>query len=144
MSRIAHPQLPPSASVIYYIFLPPHPSTIRIDCITVSTLPVKSSIDDQIQQLFDALLNSLRHSIAQNLQVSTHTHSHPLFLAPTIISPPQSIDAFLSEARESLSVRPQTVEEIAQVNTRHAELARKKPQVHACTQCTCHVVYMYM
>ncbi|CAI8019648.1 Cytoplasmic dynein 2 heavy chain 1, partial [Geodia barretti] len=84
------------------------PNTIRIDCITVSSLPVKSSIDDQIQQLFDALLNSLRHSISQHLQ---------------------AIDVFLGEARDSLSIRPQTVEEIGQVNIRHAELAKKKPEI---------------
>ena len=41
----------------------------------------------------------------------------------------QAIDVFLSEARDSLSVRPQTVEEIGQVNIRHAELAKKKPEV---------------
>ena len=44
-------------------------STIHIDCITVSTLPVKSTIDDHIQQLFDALLSSLRRSISAHLQV---------------------------------------------------------------------------
>ena len=57
---------PPLSSSLHHSL---YHSTIHIDCITVSTLPVKSSIDDQIQQLFDALLNSLRHSIAQHLQV---------------------------------------------------------------------------
>ena len=36
------------------------PSVIKIDCVTVSTSPTKSAIDDLIQKLFDALLNSLR------------------------------------------------------------------------------------
>ena len=46
-------------------------STIHIDCITVSTLPVKSTIDDHIQQLFDALLSSLRRSISAHFQVTS-------------------------------------------------------------------------
>ena len=106
-------------------------STIRVDCITVSTLPVKSSIDDQIQQLFDALLNSLRHSISQHLQVTSHLAPHGVFMYSLSSLPLslQAIDGFLSEARDSLSVRPQTVEEIGQTNLRHAELTKKKPEV---------------
>ncbi len=41
----------------------------------------------------------------------------------------QAIDAFLSDAHNSLSVRPQTIEEIGQVNRVHAALAKKKPEV---------------
>ena len=36
---------------------------------------------------------------------------------------------FLLDAKQSLSVRPQTVEEIGEVNQRHTELSRKKPEV---------------
>ena len=61
----------------------PPPSTIHVDCVTVSTLPVKSAIDDHIQQLFDALLSSLRRSISANLQVrdggrGTYKHVYKL------------------------------------------------------------------
>ena len=42
----------------------------------------------------------------------------------------QAIDVFLLDAKQSLSVRPQTVEEIGEVNQRHTELSRKKPEVH--------------
>lgn len=45
-------------------------SVINIDCITVSTLPTKATIDNHIQQLFDALLSQLRKSISSHLQVS--------------------------------------------------------------------------
>lgn len=83
-------------------------SAISIDCITVSTLPVKAAIDDHIQQLFDALLQSLRHSIMTSVQ---------------------TIDAFLTDAKKSLSIRPQSVEEIGEVNKKHAEIAKQKPQV---------------
>lgn len=89
----------------YYLFN----STIKVDCITVTTLPVKAVIDDHIQQLFDALLNSLRRSISTDTQL---------------------IDGFLNEAFDSLSVRPQTVEEIKQVNLAHKQLSDKEPEVN--------------
>ena len=44
----------------------------------------------------------------------------------------QAIDVFLLDAKQSLSVRPQTVEEIGEVNQRHTELSRKKPEVCVC------------
>ena len=44
-------------------------STIKVDCITVNTLPAKTAVDDHIQQLLDALLSSLRRSISSNAQV---------------------------------------------------------------------------
>ena len=62
----------------------PH-STIHVDCITVSTLPVKSAIDDHIQQLFDALLSSLRRSISTNLQVYRHHTDGLLQYTDTIL-----------------------------------------------------------
>ena len=82
---------------------------IKVDCISVSTSPVKSTIDDHIQQLFDALLTSLRRSITNEVQ---------------------TIDTFLTSATEALSTRPQTVEEIGQANAKHSELSTEKIQVH--------------
>ena len=41
----------------------------------------------------------------------------------------QTIDVFLAEAKESLSVRPQSVEEIGLVTQKHAELGKRKPEV---------------
>ena len=69
---------------------------------------MKAAIDDHIQQLFDALLQSLRHSIMTSVQ---------------------TIDTFLTDAKKSLSIRPQSVEEIGEVNKKHAEIAKQKPQV---------------
>jgi hypothetical protein len=83
-------------------------SQIKVDCITVSTNPVKAVIDDHIQRLFDALLNALRKAI--NMDVHT-------------------IDSFLSTAMETLSQRPQTVEEIGEVNAKHSEFAKSKSEV---------------
>ena len=41
----------------------------------------------------------------------------------------QVIDSFLMEARDALSVRPQSVEEIGEVNAKHAELTKRKPEI---------------
>ena len=80
------------------------------------------------------LLNTCRSGHTHPLPHSVeHTVGVPLSLVARSSIPPspslQAIDVFLSEARDSLSVRPQTVEEIGQVNMRHAELARRKPEV---------------
>ncbi len=74
----------------------------------MSTTPIKAVIDDHIQRLFDALLNSLRRGI--NNEVST-------------------IDTFLTEAMEMLAQRPQTVEEIGEANGKHSEFVKKKKDV---------------
>lgn len=79
-----------------------------MDCLHISTTPVKAVIDDQIQRLFDALLNSLRRAI--NNDVTT-------------------IDTFLTQSMETLSQRPQTVEEIGEANAKHAEFSKTKAEV---------------
>ncbi|XP_043928516.1 cytoplasmic dynein 2 heavy chain 1 isoform X1 [Protopterus annectens] len=84
------------------------PSTIKVDCITINCNPVKTVVDDLIQKLFDALVLSLRKSILAHIQV---------------------IDNFVSNAMESLMVRPQTVEEIGKANVKHSELQLKKPEI---------------
>lgn len=47
--------------------LPQHPILLstrhadnQVDCIAVSTAPVKTAIDEQLQRLFDALVSSIR------------------------------------------------------------------------------------
>ena len=92
---------------------------------TVQTLPVKTVIDDHIQQLFDALLNSLRRSISGDVQL---------------------MDGFLNEAYDSLSVRPQSMDEIRAVNAVHKQLSIREPEVnthHMYSTCTAHVRHMY-
>jgi len=41
----------------------------------------------------------------------------------------QVIDAFLINAKESLSVRPQTVEEVGEVTASHQQLSKERPKV---------------
>jgi len=83
-------------------------SEVKVDCITVNTLPVKTYIDDLIQRLFDALLSTLRKAITADVT---------------------TIDTFVSEAIETLSTRPQTVEEIGEASVKHADFARRKKEV---------------
>ena len=76
----------------------------------MSTTPVKGVIDDHIQRLFDALLNSLRRTITADIS---------------------TIDTFLTDATETLSTRPQTVEEIGEANAKHTEYGKKKNEARA-------------
>lgn len=87
-------------------------SEIKVDCIRVSCIPIKSIIDDHIQRLFDALLGSLRRSIQTDVT---------------------EIDSYLTEAMDTLSQRPQTIEEIGDANVKHVEYAKKKKEV--CLSC---------
>ncbi|XP_075347137.1 cytoplasmic dynein 2 heavy chain 1 isoform X3 [Mycteria americana] len=81
------------------------PSTIRIDCLTVSCNPVKTVIDDFIQKLYDVLVISLRKSIQAHLY---------------------DVSSFLTDAMETLMVRPQTVDEIAEDNLKYLNLHERK------------------
>ena len=84
------------------------PSELRVDCVRVSTAPVKAAIDDHIQRLFDALLTSLRRAIAADVA---------------------TIETFLTTAMTTLAQRPQTIEEIGPAKTSHAEFTKTKSQV---------------
>jgi len=83
-------------------------SEVKVDCIRVSTIPIKTVIDDHIQRLFDALLGSLRRSIQSDIT---------------------EIETFVTEALETLSQRPQTVEEIGEANVKHMEFTKRKKEV---------------
>ena len=83
-------------------------SQIKVDCISVNTTPVKAVIDDHIQRLFDALMNTLRKAITKEVGV---------------------IEGFLNNSMETLSKRPQTVEEIGEANGKHQEFGKKKKEV---------------
>ncbi|KAH3831149.1 hypothetical protein DPMN_104411, partial [Dreissena polymorpha] len=84
------------------------PNEVKIDCITVNTMPVKAVIDDHIQRLFDALLNSLRKAITKDVA---------------------EIENFLNVSMETLSKRPTSTEEIGEANTKHGEFAKQRKQI---------------
>ncbi|KAJ3022561.1 Cytoplasmic dynein 2 heavy chain 1 [Thoreauomyces humboldtii] len=78
------------------------PAEIKVDCITVSTAPVKASIDDQFQRLFDSMVGVLRKAVSRHMA---------------------SVDDFVVKGTEMLSKRPTTLAEIGEANSRHDELA---------------------
>ena len=84
--------------------LPSLPS--QVDCVVVNTTPVKAAIDDQMNRLFDALVNSLRKAITGHMA---------------------DIDDFVESGTEALNMRPTTLDEIGVVNAKHAELSKRKP-----------------
>uniref|UniRef100_H2M4S9 Cytoplasmic dynein 2 heavy chain 1 n=1 Tax=Oryzias latipes TaxID=8090 RepID=H2M4S9_ORYLA len=90
------------------------PSQEKVDCITVNCEPVKSTIDDLIQRLFDMLLLSLRKSIQGHLQ---------------------AIDSFVSESMEALSTRPDNLEEIGAANSKYNQILSRKPEMLPQFQC---------
>uniref|UniRef100_A0A3Q3WZD5 Cytoplasmic dynein 2 heavy chain 1 n=1 Tax=Mola mola TaxID=94237 RepID=A0A3Q3WZD5_MOLML len=85
------------------------PSQEKVDCITVNCEPVKGVIDDFIQRLFDIMLLSLRKSI------QGHT---------------QSIDSFVTESMETLSTRPESLEEIGAANSKYNQILAHKILPH--------------
>ncbi|NXI65822.1 DYHC2 protein, partial [Anseranas semipalmata] len=84
------------------------PSTIKIDCLTVNCNPVKNAIDDFIQKLYDVLVISLRKSIQAHLC---------------------DVSSFLTDAMETLVVRPQTVEEMSEDNLKYLNLHEQKGEI---------------
>lgn len=64
---------------------------IRVDCVLISVLPLKSTIEEGIQRLNDSLVLGLRKSV--------HNHLN-------------SLDEYLDTAMEKLNTRPKSIEDI--------------------------------
>ncbi|XP_026994578.2 cytoplasmic dynein 2 heavy chain 1 isoform X2 [Tachysurus fulvidraco] len=84
------------------------PSMQKVDCFTVNCEPLKATIDDLIQRLFDTMLTALRRSIQGHIQ---------------------AIDSFVSSGMVMLSTRPESIEEIGDANSKHSQLQAQKPEV---------------
>lgn len=69
---------------------------------------MKTAVDDLLQRLFDTLLFTLRHSILTDVQQTNQ---------------------FLNDAIGTLSTRPQTIEEIAEANSKHHAFGKQKAQL---------------
>ena len=80
-------------------------STIKVDCFTVSTAPIKSSIEESIQKLSDSMVYHLKRAIAENIK---------------------SLDTFLTSGIDVLTSRPQTHEEIGEAYKKHSELSKNR------------------
>ncbi len=77
------------------------PNEKKVDCITISFAPVKSSVDDLMQRLADSLVSSLRKA--------------------TMISINQ-LEEYAQNATEKLQQRPSNVEEIGQATTHYKKV----------------------
>ncbi|KAJ3146349.1 Cytoplasmic dynein 2 heavy chain 1 [Geranomyces michiganensis] len=86
------------------------PSEFKVDCITVSTTPVKATIDDHLQRLFDAMLGILRKAVSRHMA---------------------TVDEFVAKGSDMLSKRPQSMAEIGEANARHDELAGAQASIRA-------------
>ncbi|XJO78526.1 hypothetical protein BDV3_002952 [Batrachochytrium dendrobatidis] len=86
------------------------PSTIKVDCITVSTASVKATIDDHLQRMFDAMLAALRKAILVHIA---------------------EINDFVNKGMDILLKHPQTMAEIGEANARHAELSQSKLSIQS-------------
>ncbi|KAJ3042257.1 Cytoplasmic dynein 2 heavy chain 1 [Rhizophlyctis rosea] len=84
------------------------PLVVKVDCITVSAAPVKATVDDHLQRLFDSMLCALRRAIAVHLA---------------------AVDEFVGKGTAALAKRPQSLSEIGEANAAHAELAGEKTKV---------------
>ena len=76
-------------------------SEIKVDCLTVSTAPVKATIDDHIQTLMDTLLLTLRRSAMSDIN---------------------TIDKFITDGMDTLTPRPQTVSTCTQTGSMYPYL----------------------
>eukprot|EP00760_Papus_ankaliazontas_P016261 PhM_4_TR16775/c0_g1_i1/m.22691/K10414/DYNC2H, DNCH2; dynein heavy chain 2, cytosolic len=81
-------------------------NVIKVDCIAVSVLPLKSAIEEQLSVLGTLLISSLRRSATANLE---------------------KIDAFLATAASVIDTQATTLEDITRANKLFAEMSQQKP-----------------
>lgn len=86
------------------------PSAIQVDCISVSTAPVKAAIDDHLQGLMDSMLSSLRKAINKHMA---------------------AIEDFAAKGTDMLANRPQSLTEIGEANTKHEEISKAKGLINS-------------
>ncbi|XP_069679211.1 cytoplasmic dynein 2 heavy chain 1 isoform X2 [Periplaneta americana] len=80
----------------------------KIDCFSVSFLPVRAEIELHNRRYWDTVVSSLQSSIVRDVS---------------------AIEKFTSESTELLSRQPQTVEEIGEANAKHAEIMKVSPEM---------------
>ena len=83
---------------------------ITINNIIISTAGIKSSIDNQLQNMFDSLLSGLRRYVTKY---------------------GNQIESFVSKGMDLLSKKPQTYEEIGEANKCHEDLIEEKKLIQS-------------
>ncbi|KAH9593148.1 Dynein heavy chain region D6 P-loop domain [Trypanosoma melophagium] len=74
---------------------------MKIDCFTVSTIPIKASIEEQLHRLEESLINAIRKSLQRMLG---------------------DIDSFVFNASNVITRQPTTMDEVGQANKAYYEL----------------------
>ncbi|TMW62553.1 hypothetical protein Poli38472_005171 [Pythium oligandrum] len=82
---------------------------VKIDCILVSLVPFKQTLDEYMQRFQDGLLFSLRKSTLQHLKL---------------------VEEFVDAAMEKLNRRPHSIEEISQAQIEWKEIDARKNAMH--------------
>jgi dynein heavy chain 2 len=83
---------------------------IKIDCVSLSTQPIKAAIDDQLQKMGDALVRSLRMSAQLHLT---------------------KVETFIANSQKSLAVEPQSMDEIGESQNMVRQLGQEKKSIYA-------------
>lgn len=81
------------------------PDTIKIDCFTISTVVLKSVIEDQLERLSDSLTISLRRKASDEAK---------------------AVMQFLDDALDKLNVRPESVQELGKAQADAAKLMEQQ------------------
>ena len=84
------------------------PNLIKIDRISVSTLPVKSFIDNQIQRMYDSLIDSLHRSVKSKVLI---------------------IENFISETNTNFSNTPCTMGDLSDAHSAQNTFAEKRKEI---------------
>lgn len=82
------------------------PDSVRVDCVLVSLIPFKRSLDELLTRFQDALLMSLRRSTLKHVK---------------------AVEEFVDSAMESLNRRPHSIEEIAEAQREWKNIDNDRP-----------------
>lgn len=83
------------------------PDTIKIDCITISTVVLKSVIEEHLERLSDSLVLALKRKVHEDIK---------------------GVLGFLTEALEKLNVRPDSVSELGKAQESAKDLMDRQPE----------------
>lgn len=86
------------------------PDFLKIDCIHLSLVPFKHTLEEYMQRFQDGLLLSLRKSALMHIKI---------------------VDEFVDMAMEKLNKRPHSIEEISQAQIEWKEIESKKAATHS-------------
>eukprot|EP00928_Gymnodinium_smaydae_P079340 TRINITY_DN632_c0_g1_i3.p1 TRINITY_DN632_c0_g1~~TRINITY_DN632_c0_g1_i3.p1 ORF type:complete len:2255 (+),score=688.11 TRINITY_DN632_c0_g1_i3:125-6889(+) len=84
------------------------PDTIRIDCVTISTVVLKSVVEEHLERLSDVLVIALKRKLTEDYK---------------------KVMSFLEDALEKLNVRPDSVQELGKAQADAAALLEQQPEV---------------